>query len=444
MHEPSGNRNGTPEEPAALLGKLKLICEGLGIPQVTSPRKQIAMLRRESLKSMLSCLLTPEVEQPFREAIVTRVANGDMSLQVDPETTAFARMGAGGYGSVHWGWQWTHCRPIALKMFDAASLDDSCNTAHEFCKAEWKMNKLLEERAPAKSRVAPAALFMTGNTNGSGLPSIGFEYCDGLNLHDLARGKQSHAYCAYVLSELSNLLLTVHRAQLVHMDVKPKNIIFNMRDRIWQLCDFGQSCEARESIRNCEGVRGGATPHYGAPEHLGETAQTAEYSMDVYALGVTAFELLTGQRPFNGGTARDILIQKLHGLSPVQEELLGKCAPPAIGKTVAAMLGSDPAKRPSAQRCRTLFARWHLALNSSMLSDATLQRIRTPDDLFADDNPAQRAPQFDFPLSPDGDPLNAYRDEKPSSIAIEPVYIRDALTEAFPEHHTHPEYSVPF
>lgn len=116
------------------------------------------------------------------------------------------------------------------------------------------------------------------------------------------KGKLSVKECAEVLLPISGALLAAHQAGIVHRDVKPDNIMFtqdNAGDLIPKLVDFGV-------VKSQEGtdpaIRVG-TPAYMSPEQFDSPAYV-DAASDVWAMGVTIFELLSGERPFDESSLR--------------------------------------------------------------------------------------------------------------------------------------------
>ena len=104
-------------------------------------------------------------------------------------------------------------------------------------------------------------------------------------------------FMVHALSKVARALAQVHAAQVVHRDVKPANILFdlNRTDRVY-LCDFGLGREL--DVATSEQLRDGSgTPMFMAPERLLRDPAD-EMKCDIYSLGVTLFETLTRRRPF--------------------------------------------------------------------------------------------------------------------------------------------------
>src|SRR5690606_37653498 len=88
------------------------------------------------------------------------------------------------------------------------------------------------------------------------------------------------------------------------------------------------------------------TPHYMAPEQvLGHPLTPAA---DIFALGITAFELLSGERPFRGPSSMHVMLSIARDEALRLEEVLPE-ATPAMGELIAGCLHKDPLERPSAE-----------------------------------------------------------------------------------------------
>jgi tRNA A-37 threonylcarbamoyl transferase component Bud32 len=103
----------------------------------------------------------------------------------------------------------------------------------------------------------------------------------------------------HYLFQISAALAYAHERGIVHRDVNPSNIIVQPNDRI-KILDFGLACPA-----GTEDFSNPGTGHYMAPEQI--TGDPADARTDIYALGVTAFEMVTGRRPFPEVDAKTLL-----------------------------------------------------------------------------------------------------------------------------------------
>jgi serine/threonine-protein kinase len=145
-----------------------------------------------------------------------------------------------------------------------------------------------------------------------------------------------------VLRDVARGLHALHAEELVHTDVKPANVVVTSRGAV--LVDFDLARTPAMLARETNRLLG--TPGYLAPERLlGRLDPSLAYAIDLYALGVLAYELLTGRAPFVAATPS--ALARLH-LSAAPDPLRMHCteAPTTLERLVARLLARDPAERP--------------------------------------------------------------------------------------------------
>lgn len=130
------------------------------------------------------------------------------------------------------------------------------------------------------------------------------DFVDGADLTKvLAKGGTLPPECAAIVgARVAEALDYVHFNHLLHRDVKPANIMVT-RDGEVKLMDFGIAKDQRETDLTRAGMLVGS-PSYLAPEVLG--GDQADPKSDVWALGVTLYELVTGEKPFKGRDADEL------------------------------------------------------------------------------------------------------------------------------------------
>ncbi|MFG2292254.1 ABC transporter substrate-binding protein [Streptomyces sp. NPDC048603] len=184
---------------------------------------------------------------------------------------------------------------------------------------------------------------------------------------------------------LAEALEQVHRAGLVHRDVKPANILLALDGP--RLIDFGIARETGSTaLTSADAVVG--TPGYLAPELASAGAPAPEPASDLFSLGCVLAYAATGRAPFGGGHPAAVVFRTIHEepeLGDVQEELR-----PAI----ASCLAKDPAARPTPADLRTLLG----ALDAPDSRDAS-DGWNTPDGRDTSDpaEPADAAPRDAVP-----------------------------------------------
>lgn len=114
-----------------------------------------------------------------------------------------------------------------------------------------------------------------------------------------------------ILSDVAHGLKEIQQAGLVHRDLKPENVLYT--DGVWQLCDFGIA-RYRDASTSAVTRKHSFTALYAAPEQW--QSERATSATDMYAFGVTAYELLEGHLPFQGQTTEALREQHLHTTAP--------------------------------------------------------------------------------------------------------------------------------
>ncbi|MDX2193505.1 MAG: serine/threonine-protein kinase [Gemmatimonadales bacterium] len=169
------------------------------------------------------------------------------------------------------------------------------------------------------------------------------QFVDGPTLAQVlkARGRLSVAATAAVLRAAGEALDHAHAQGLVHRDVKPSNVLLDRGGELF-VSDFGAAKEVQApGLTTTGGIIG--TPPYMAPEQAtGERDLTG--ACDQYALGVVAFELLTGALPFNATSPTAMMM--LHVSEPPPVERLAEAGvEPPVRRVVARMLAKAPTER---------------------------------------------------------------------------------------------------
>ena len=186
-----------------------------------------------------------------------------------------------------------------------------------------------------------------------GEAALVFPYVPGQTLaqHLHETGSLSPRDAATVALELADILAATHDAQLVHRDVKPGNVLLADDGRT-RLVDFGISASGDVDEGSLEltgsGMAIGTLP-YMAPEQL--TGGTPTPAVDVYALGIVLYEMLSGTRPFNGKSPAEQLQLQQTPPPPM-------AAPAAITALILAALDPSPERRPSAEQLGRSLRAW--------------------------------------------------------------------------------------
>jgi eukaryotic-like serine/threonine-protein kinase len=223
------------------------------------------------------------------------------------------------------------------------------------------------------------------------------EYISGRNLRQIIAEHRAHGDAVPVhraltiLTHIAEGIDAVHGTGIIHRDVKPSNIVIEEDTGRPVLVDFGLAAPSDDaSARLTVG-----TPHYMAPEQtrLGAVAGVITARTDIYALGCTAFEVLTGQLPFQSNDRAELL--RMHATSPAPRVSSIKPELAPFDREIARALSKAPEDRyPNcAEMALALTAagtRWSTGRLTSRPPPLPIERNAPLRVLVVDDDPAFR------------------------------------------------------
>ncbi|MFT3712893.1 MAG: protein kinase [Archangium sp.] len=144
------------------------------------------------------------------------------------------------------------------------------------------------------------------------------------------------------LEQACHGLQAAHERDVVHRDVKPQNL-FVTSSGVVKLMDFGIARKRTAQGVTVTGMIGG-TPEYMSPEQINNFSDVT-FATDLYALGVTAYQLFTGRLPFDFPELTRLLIAQASE-QPAPPRSLNPAMPELLERLILTLLEKDPAKRP--------------------------------------------------------------------------------------------------
>ncbi|HEX8078383.1 MAG TPA: protein kinase, partial [Chthoniobacterales bacterium] len=189
--------------------------------------------------------------------------------------------------------------------------------------------------------------------------AIAMEFVEGRSLADERDSREQRCLLPNEIlpwiEQIADALDYAHtEAKMVHRDLKPKNIMLTPTGRI-KIADFGIASTIVESVSQVSMRH----PTSGTPPYMSPQQMDGRLSMpsdDIYSLGATIYDLLTGKPPFYRGNASTIAHQIQNITPPTMNErraelaVVGEAIPEQWERTIAACLEKDPAKRPQSAR----------------------------------------------------------------------------------------------
>ncbi|MCW8128765.1 MAG: protein kinase [Planctomycetota bacterium] len=172
------------------------------------------------------------------------------------------------------------------------------------------------------------------------------EYVEGQDVYSLLeqKGRFNEKEAVKILEQVASALDHIHGERLVHRDIKPENILVTAAG-VAKLADMGLAVDKEQQGRRRITKAGIAmgTPFYLSPEQIqGKTE--IDIRSDVYSLGTTVYEMVTGRPPFDGETAAVVMMKHLNEQVPSPHDIdrgisMGFC------HVLEKMLAKDPAER---------------------------------------------------------------------------------------------------
>jgi len=141
--------------------------------------------------------------------------------------------------------------------------------------------------------------------------------------------------------KITEILAQIHQQNIIHKDINPSNILYNPSSKILKIIDFGISTQLPRqhfSLKKPEVLEG--TLAYMSPEQTGRMNRALDYRSDFYSLGVTFYQLFTGQLPFDADDAMELVHCHLAKQPPFPDDL-----PPMLSQIIMKLMAKTAEER---------------------------------------------------------------------------------------------------
>lgn len=239
-------------------------------------------------------------------------------------------LGKGGSGEVIKAWDWRTSTQVAVKLLYPGSDEET-------------RERMRQEGRELAALAHPNVVALIDSVEHEGQQLLIMELLEGGNLHDYLVTSPELSDLLGVFAQVCEGLEYIHDQGLVHRDLKPQNILFST-EGVPKIADLGlvRRVGVRSSLTQTGIMMG--TCAYVAPEQILSTREAGP-SSDLYALGVTLYESLTGEWPFDRDSEFEMMQAHLREPAPNLREIRPDL-PEALDNLVRRLLEKEPDRRP--------------------------------------------------------------------------------------------------
>ncbi|MGL4551269.1 MAG: serine/threonine protein kinase, partial [Gemmataceae bacterium] len=260
------------------------------------------------------------------------------SMQVVGNYELMAKIAEGGMGAIYRGRDRDSGQVVAVKIMPPHMA------------ANPVLLKRFEQEFKAASRLDhPNIVRAIAYGDSGSSPYLVMEFVEGESLgQKLEReGALAEAEAIRIIAQVAQGLHRAHKQGMVHRDVKPDNVLIRT-DGVAKLADLGLVKETETDLNLTKTGRGLGTPHFMAPEQF-RNAKGADTRCDIYSLGATLYQMVTGQLPFKSSGPLDAWMKKIQNdLTPPRDLVPGLTE--RVNWAILRAMSADAEKRPHSCR----------------------------------------------------------------------------------------------
>jgi serine/threonine protein kinase len=278
-------------------------------------------------------------------------------------------LGKGGMGVVYLAHDTLlHNRPVVIKVLRDSNAE------------EWTTKKFRQEIEALVRIEHPGVvgIFDSGEMP-NGQLFVVMQFVEGVNLRSILNSEKKLTFeqASRIVEQIGRALTAAHNKGVLHCDLKPENIMLQKLqtgEEVVKLIDFGIAKIRDSKVTSVEPTKVAGTMEYMAPEQLNGAPTT---SSDIFSLGVIAYEILTGTKPFPATTLFQLFEAHRTGVKETPTKLRPEL-PEAAETAILKALSPDPANRH--EKARDFGDELSRALNTNVIeSPATYALPRQPD-----------------------------------------------------------------
>ncbi|MBI2900311.1 MAG: protein kinase [Planctomycetes bacterium] len=232
--------------------------------------------------------------------------------------------GEGGFGAVYKAYEKGLGRTVALKFLHSENPEDLLRFVRE------------AQTAAKLSHPNIVPLYEVGEFGGKHY--IAMEFIEGQTLHRL---RLEPRRALEIMRDVAEAIQYAHERGIVHRDLKPQNLMLGGDGRV-RVMDFGLARQLQGGATLTASGSAVGTPAYMSPEQA--QGKRCDERSDVYGLGATLYELVTGHRPFDGRDAL-VVLDKVRSQDPIPPRRLNPKLHPEVETIVAKAMEKTPARR---------------------------------------------------------------------------------------------------
>lgn len=273
-------------------------------------------------------------------------------------------LGSGGMGIVYKGWDPAINREVAIKGVRKYSLPED--------ERESVLTRFRQEAQAVGRLVHPRIVQIYDFIEDENAAYIIMELVHGktLSQHLAAMEVFGLREIAQIITQTLDGIGYAHAQGVVHRDMKSANVMINNDGRI-KINDFGIARIDTSTLTKVGDLIG--TPSYMSPEQF--TGAEVDKSSDLYSIGVIAYELLTGRKPFTG--TLPVIMQQVVNATPAKPSLINHKLSPEVDQVIAKAMAKNPAER---YRTASEFAdAFKAAIHASLMLGEPQPAVGMPD-----------------------------------------------------------------